>query len=653
MGAGKRTSTEDRATQTQTMIKPEKIQVLHLEDNPLDAELIRMAVEAELECELVQVRNGRDFETTFASHAFDLVLCDYAVPGYNGFSALKFAREKSPEIPFILLSGTLGEDQAVESLKSGATDYLVKQRLTRLGPAIRRAMAEAAARRERQQAEARLREQAALLDKARDAILVCDSQQGITFWNAGAQRLYGWSPVEVLGKNLSQVLFGPEATTVQQVLEGVAACGEWFGEQAQITRDGKTVTVQSHWTSMRDDTNTEASFLIINTDITEKKTLEAQYLRAQRLESIGILASGIAHDLNNVLSPILMGAQLLRMTIEDPQAKGPIDAIENSAQHGADLIKQILAFGRGVGGESVEIQLGHLIRDVQKMLRDTFPKSIDFQVKIPRDLWTIKAVSTQMHQVLMNLCVNARDAMLPAGGRLDVRAENVLIDEHYAGNRPDAKPGPYVMVTVGDTGSGMAPEVLQRIYDPFFTTKEVGKGTGLGLSTVMSIVKNHSGFIHVYSELDRGTRFRVYIPAVGSEAVSNSEQHQLNLPRGRGECILVVDDEAEIRQITTRTLEKYGYRTLNAKDGAEGLATYVARQPEIDLVLTDMMMPLMGGAALIRALKRLDPTIKIVAFSGMVENLDRDSLVSIPLIDKPFGTEQLLNTLREELDKRR
>ena len=626
-----------------------KIAILHLEDNPYDVELIRSTIEAEgLDCDFTYAKNRNEFESNFIRQHFDLVLSDYSVPDYNGFAALKFTRENNSHVPFILLSGTLGEDQAVESLKNGAADYIVKQRLTRLVPAIERALADARERAERKRHEEQIREQAALLDKAHDAILVCDLQGHITSWNKGAERVYGWTATEALQKKFGELLPVRDVAKIDEAQRQTLEKGEWIGELSQTTKAGKGVVVQSRWVLMSDH-GKPTTFLVINTDITEKKHFEEQYLRAQRLESIGILASGIAHDLNNVLAPVLMGAQLLRMTITDPDAAGPLDAIESSAQHGSDLVKQILAFGRGVGGERIELQLGHLLRDVHKLVRETFPRSIEVELSLPKDLWLIKAVSTQIHQVLMNLCVNARDAM-PKGGRLQIRAENVHLDESYVAGNPEAKPGPHLVITVSDTGMGMPPEVMQRIYDPFFTTKEIGKGTGLGLSTVKGIVKNHEGFIHVYSEVNKGSRFRVYFPAVGTASVKDCENQQRQLPRGKGELVLIVDDEENVRQVTANTLQRYGYCTLMAKDGAEGLATYVAHHSEIELVLTDMMMPLMGGAALIHSLQRFNPKVKIIALTGMIEAVDPDAIIGLEVITKPFRAENLLGTVRRVLD---
>ncbi len=368
---------------------------------------------------------------------------------------------------------------------------------------------------ERKRAEERVKEQATLIDLATNAIFVRDLEGRIVFWNQGAQRLYGWTAAEAMGKNGDQFRIEGPMPGLEEARKEVIDKGEWTGELRQVTKDGKEIIVESHWTLLRDEDGQPKSKLVINTDITAQKKHEAQYLRAQRMESIGTLAGGIAHDLNNVLTPILMAVELLKRKLTDPHSRSFLTTLQASAERGADMVKQVLAFARGGEGQRVALQLKHVIHDLEKMLSHTLPKSIDIQTSIPRDLWTISGDATQLHQVLMNLCVNARDAM-PQGGQLTIAAENRSLDENYARMNPDAKPGPYLLLTVADTGMGIPAEVLDKISDPFFTTKALGKGTGLGLSTVVGIVKNHGGFINIYSEVGKGTQFSVYFPAIES-----------------------------------------------------------------------------------------------------------------------------------------
>ncbi len=386
-------------------------------------------------------------------------------------------------------------------------------------------------------------------------------------------------------------------------------------------------------------------------DITERKSLEQQFLRAQRMESLGTLAGGIAHDLNNVLAPIMMSIDLLKLKERDSMQMNILSTIETSVKRGADLVKQVLYFARGVAGEQLAVQVGHQLHEIEKIAQDTFPKNIRLISAIPADLWTILGDVTQLDQVLLNLCVNARDAM-PHGGTLTLTASNMMLDEHYVGMNPEARPGPHVLIQVEDTGTGIPPAVLDRIFEPFFTTKELGKGTGLGLSTTLGIVKNHGGFIRVYSEAGMGSKFCVYLPAQTIPETVNEVPAPVELPRGHGELILVVDDEAAVRQITRHTLEAFGYRVLLAADGTEAVALFAARMQEVAAVLTDMMMPVMDGPMTIMVLKRMQPQVRILAASGLGANgmVDRATSSGVRhFLPKPYTAEVMLQALQKAL----
>jgi two-component system, cell cycle sensor histidine kinase and response regulator CckA len=402
---------------------------------------------------------------------------------------------------------------------------------------------------------------------------------------------------------------------------------------------------------VRDDQGHPKSILVINTDITEKKRMESQFLRAQRMESIGTLAGGIAHDLNNVLSPILMAIDMLQLKASDEASRKWLDVLRTNAERGGDMVRQVLSFARGVEGERVALQPKHLIKEIVKILRETLPKSIEISFQIPNDLWIISADATQMHQVLMNLCVNARDAM-PEGGSISIKAENVFVDDNYARMHLEAKPGRFVTVSVSDTGPGMSPEIQSRIFEPFFTTKEMTKGTGLGLSTALTIVKSHGGFINVYSELHRGSQFTLYLPALERSGAVDAAALQTDLPLGHGELILVVDDEESIREITRGTLETFGYTVLTANDGTEALALYADKKNEIAVVLTDMVMPFMDGPATIRALQRMNAKVRIIAASGLGagQRAGEGALEGVSVfLNKPYTAEKLLRALAQVL----
>ena len=507
----------------------------------------------------------------------------------------------------------------------------------------------------RKEAEEHVRQQAALLDKAQDAILVVTADDHrIIYWNKSAERIYGWTAAEAVGKSAVELLYrGVVTPQLANTIKTVNERGEWVGELQESTKDGKMVTIQGRYNLLRDEQCRPKSRLIINTDITARKNLEIQFLRSQRMEGIGALASGIAHDLNNVLTPLLVSVQVLKEKVTDEDGRKLLQALEANVQRGAGLVKQVLVFGRGVSGERIPVNLKHIVREIKQIVYETFPKSVEFEFRAVPDLWTVTGDPTQLHQVLLNLCINARDAM-PKGGKLSIRMENMIFDENYASMNPEAKVGPFMCIVVTDTGTGIPREIQDKIFDPFFTTKEPGKGTGLGLSTTLTIVKNHGGFIHCHSTPGKGSQFEVYFPANISRAGEDKAITEVfRLPRGHDELVLVVDDEEPIRQITQKTLERFGYRVLLAANGAEAVSLYRPRQQEISAVITDMVMPIMDGPTTIAALKTINPDVKIITSSGLASYggmaKARNAGVRY-FIPKPYTAATVLNTLHEVLN---
>ena len=505
---------------------------------------------------------------------------------------------------------------------------------------------------EQLEAENRLREQARLLDAARDAIHMRDMEHRVLYWNRGAEKLFGWKAEEVAGTSV-ETLLHHDPEPFRGAMAILLRRGEWAGELETIHRDGRRHIVEGRWTLLRDAQGEPSRILCIDTDVTERRQLERQLIRVQRVESIGTLAGGIAHDLNNVLTPILMSANLLQRPDRDPEEQELITAISRSAQRGADMITQLLSFARGVEGQQAPFDLAAVVRDVRKIVAETFPRHIEINTRVEGGLWTVHGDATQLHQVLLNLCVNARDAM-PDGGSLTIEARNERLDAQLAGADADSPDTPYVVLAVQDTGIGMSEEVLEKIFDPFFTTKDVGKGTGLGLATSLSIVQRHRGFIRVASRPGEGARFTIWLPAVEATLLPAPED-AMPLPRGEGQTVLLVDDEAPIRQVAEQMLRAYGYQVVAAADGAEALALYAKLRRTISVALVDMMMPLMDGPATIQALRRINPWLPVVATSGIADdsNVQRAQAAgALALVPKPYTAERLLPELSRALAPR-
>jgi hypothetical protein len=504
----------------------------------------------------------------------------------------------------------------------------------------------------RHETERMLRDQADILNKAGDAIVVTDSHNHVTFWNQSAERTFGWTAHEAVGRE-DLDLFGPSATAeIQAARIATEQNQEWRGEIRLQNRQGQPLVMDSRITMIRDNDGRPQGRLSIATDITAKKQIEEQFFRAQRLESLGMLAAGIAHDLNNVLAPILLAAPMLRDHAHDPSDLRMISTLEKSAERGAGLVRQILGFAHGADGEHRVIQVKHLLRDIATFIQETFPKSIRFEDHIPNNLWRVKANTTQLHQVLLNLCVNARDAM-PQGGTLTLRAENSMLDEAAVAEYEGGRHGPFLVLTVEDTGTGIPPDVLTRIWEPFFTTKGKDKGTGLGLSTVRGLVESHSGFVSVQTRAGQGSNFRVFLPGLDRTL----EKTVLDVPapavpRGTGELVLVVDDEASIRNMSATMLSRHGYRVLTAADGAEAVALFTPRSKEIRVVITDLSMPNLDGAALAGIIRRLNPAVKIIAISGLgsaSQGAPPAQVFTQTFLSKPFRPDALLTMVYEVL----
>ncbi len=494
-----------------------------------------------------------------------------------------------------------------------------------------------------------LQRRQAMIDRAGDAILVRTLDSVLIEWNGGAERMYGWSPAEAIGRNARDLLYD-DPRPFDLATKLLLADGSWSGELEQRRRDGSRLTVAARWTLIHDDRGEPEFVLAINSDITERRRIEAELYRAQRLDSVGRLASGIAHDLNNVLAPIMMASDLLAARITDRELGELVESVRQSAERGSDMVRRVLTFASGVDSSRRPVDVDELVDDVAGIVAATFPRSIALVVANDAPGSAVLGDRTQLHQVLLNLCVNARDALVD-GGRLTIRVSREEIDEQYASHHPNATAGSFVTVTIEDTGTGMRPEVLDRATEPFFTTKPQGEGTGLGLSIARSIAHGHGGFLRLTSTYGVGTRADVVLPSTSEPPLPDVPRRH-SLPRGRGETVLLVDDEPLVLDITRRTLESLGYRIVTAGNGADAVKAFVA-DASVSVVVTDMTMPIMDGAATARVLRTIRPDVRIIVVTGVAT--DEPLAVSVrdqaqAFLTKPFTAAQLAEALATVLE---
>jgi two-component system, cell cycle sensor histidine kinase and response regulator CckA len=624
--------------------------VLIADDGPLMRLLAREALER-VGLTVVEAEDGRQAVEVYRRARPALVLLDLLMPEMDGFSVCRTLRRipGGEQTPILIMTGLDDEASIQRAYEAGATDFVTKPINDMvLGQRALYMLRASRSVHELIESRAHVQAQAALLDITQDAMIVSDLDGRLTFWNTGAERLYGWTARDVLGTQTLDQLSTGTTPSLPELRTRALAEGRWRGEVTQTTKDGHTIVVDSRWTLVRRE-GAPQSILIVNSDMTEKKQLERQLLRVQRLESLGTLASGIAHDLNNVLTPIMLAAKLLRGQATDSHSQKYLETIEASARRGAAMAHKVLLFARGAEVQRRPVQFAPLLADLEGLLKETLTPSIELNTVCPDDIWPAMGDPTQLYQVLMNLCVNARDAM-PEGGRLNIEAHNVVLTPADVDGHDGATPGPHVRLSVMDSGVGVAPDILDKIFDPFFTTKDVGRGTGLGLSIVMGVVHSHGGFVTVSSEIAKGTTFQVNLPAVIAPHTERKAFSPSGDLRGQGELILIVDDEEAIVRMTRDVLSASGYRVLTAKNGAEAVDLY-ARYPErIDLVVMDLMMPVMDGSAAIGALRDYHKSARILAVSGVpgVAGLDRDRR-PVSFLQKPYTPHILLTTLQREL----
>lgn len=607
--------------------------------------------------EMRLVDNLRDFDAALDGSRFDIILADYHLPTCTGLQALEKALSHAPDTPFVLLSGMLGEDAAVASLTNGATDYVLKQRAERLVPAVKRALQEAKERAKREAAEKELKRREEYLRKltehSSDALGVLNAEGEIIYASPSIKRILGYAPDEVHRKDVFSLVHPDDLPAVRRAFTQALQI-----QELRVTQELRCHRADGSWCDLEvvgqnylHDPGI-GGFVINAREITERKQMEVRLRQTQKMEVIGQLASGIAHDLNNILTPIVLTVPLLRSALSRADLDKASDAIEVSAHRAAAIVKQLLWFGRGLESKRVLLDPQYIVKEVRQFIAETFPKHVRLETRVAVGVRQIMADPTQLHQVLLNLCVNARDAM-PNGGALLISCQNAEVTRDDVAKYPEASPGHYVVLEVRDTGTGIPLEIASRIFEPFFSTKEPGKGTGLGLSVVVSIVKSYNGFITFESEAGKGTTFRVHLPAqVDSSAARVEAEEVRSRPRGAGETVLVVDDEDSVRHVLGRMLENYGYRVLTASDGERALATYVRQRNEIAIVLTDVIMPVLDGVATVQALKRINPEVKVIAATGFEEHVDVETLRGMGverILSKPYTVDTILQELRNML----
>ena len=654
------------------------LQIVHLEDDPNDKLLIHAALLGEdIACDVVHVSTREDFVQELQGRDLDLILSDYALPSFDGLTALALARRYRPEVPFILISGTMGEDAAIESLRNGATDYVLKDRLSRLAPAVRRAVQEASERGARKSVEQTLQAERqflhALLDSLDSGVVACDENGVLTLLNRAARELHGL-PAEPLPPEQWASHYqlyesdGKTPLSMQDIPLHRALKGERF-RLSEITirdQDGKTRRVQCGGQPIVDDKSRKLGAVVAMRDVTELRELERQFRQAQKMEAMGRLAAGVAHDFNNLLTVISGYCQLARRRVQPGIALSrELDAIAQAGDRAAELTRQLLAFSRQQVLEPRTLDLNRVIGDVEKMLRRLIGRDIELVFEPTRPLGSIHADAGQIEQVLMNLIVNARDAM-PNGGRIVIQTADVELAPTQIPDRPKGGPkseeplstasaSPFVVLRVSDSGSGMDPETASRIFEPFFTTKDAGHGTGLGLSTVHGIVTQSGGHVGVRSELGRGTTFEVFFPRA-SGARDSLERPKAPAEAGGGtETILVVDDDAALRGLVGEILGLHGYSVVEAGGGEAALEILKDEARPIDAMITDVIMPRLGGRRLMQLLPTFRATTPILLISGYLGE-DIDTLGAslgdrVAFLHKPFAPEVLLAKLRELLDR--
>jgi two-component system cell cycle sensor histidine kinase/response regulator CckA len=640
----------------------DKIRILYIDDYELDRELVKDALEKEHGgFEVTEASDKQEFEALLKTREFDVVLSDFNIAGFEGLQVLEAVQEYDPNIPVIIVTGTGSEEIAVRALKQGASDYVIKRpkHIRKLPQTILAAIEKQTLKDQRRKAQTALKDSDERYRKILENVLVGVYQVTLDgkfiFANQKMTEMFGYSSYEELEAIDSIAELYARSEERQKVVDEIISKGFIIGEREFRRKDGHSIWVKLQ---TRKTTNNEGAIILegLMEDVTEFKKLERQLLQAQKMEAIGTLAGGVAHDFNNILTSIIGNAELMLMTVDkDGPLREEIEEIKIAGERAAALTRQLLAFSRKQIVQPEILDLNELLTDIEKMVVRLIGEDVEIRMIPESALWRIEIDPGQMEQVIINLAVNARDAM-PTGGKLTIETANMDLDENYFAEHGivEERPGPYVMMAVSDTGSGMDKEVQEHIFDPFYTTKEKGKGTGLGLSTIYGIVKQNNGFIWVYSEPGQGSTFEVYLPKVKGD-VKAEEKGQTPVENLDGfETVLIVEDNDSLRKLARTVLKQNGYKVLAAENGEDALRISMGNKGPIDLIVTDVVMPKMSGRETVERLQPLYPKMKVIYMSGYTDNSIVHHGVLTPglnFLEKPFSPEGLARKVREVLDK--
>jgi PAS domain S-box-containing protein len=631
---------------------------LLVEDNDADAALIvRQLAHAGFDAAWKRVQDEEEFVAAL-NHEFDVILADFNLPAFGAARALEALQARDIGVPLIVVSGSIGEETAVQVLQSGAADYLLKDRLARLGSAVQRVIAARRLELDKRDAEAALREAEErtrfALSAARVGVWETDLRTGDVRWSETLEALHGLAP-GIFGGTLHAFLERVHPDDREDVAKALERATQERAESHILYRtqwpDGTTHWISGTGRTLYDEAGRPLRSAGIGLDVTERHLLEEQQRQSQRVESLGQLAGGIAHDFNNLLTVIQGYCELLRNDLEpDGPHQNDLVEIRQAADRATSLTQQLLAFGRRQILEPRVLDLRDSLRGIESMIRRLIGEDLDVVVRTTGEAARIKADAGQIEQVILNLALNARDAM-PEGGSLLLEVTTADLDDAYARQHVSVRPGRYVMLSVSDTGLGMDTATQARIFEPFFTTKPRGRGTGLGLSTVYGIVKQSGGNVWVYSEPGRGSTFKIYFPLV-EEAVDTLTSVPAPAALTGSETILVVEDEPGVRELARKVLARYGYRVLVAATPQEALALAERSRDPIHLLVSDVVLPEMSGRSLANLVMKSRPDLRVMFMSGYTDDaivhrgvLDADT----PFLQKPFTPEALARKVRTVL----